>query len=146
MTEPSASRTHWENRFHFPTAAQLVAGVCKSLVPATDLSRRTLLEFESAAETVQWRGVWHWTLVYSSSATEPGLAYIIPEPSKPRLCIPFPESLLGEPQVKRLPRALRDGLATAPAVAGTCWPVWEIQSKAQVTEVLSLLELKPVSA
>jgi len=146
MTDPSASRAHWENRFQVPTADQLIAGVCRSLIPATDLSRRTLLEVESASEAVQWRGVWHWTLVYATSASEPGLAYIIPDPSRPRLCIPFPESLLTEPAVKRLPKIVRDGLLAAPAVAGTCWPVWEIQSKAQVTEVLSLLEFKPVSA
>jgi len=146
MTEPSASRTHWENRFHVPTADQLVAGVCKSLIPATDLSRKTLLEVESAVESVQWRGVWHWTLVYSASATEPGLAYIIPEPAKPRLCIPFPESQLGDLPLKRLPKLVRDVLTAAPAVAGTRWPVWEIQNKAQVSEVLTLLEFKPVSA
>lgn len=146
MTEPTDSRARWENRFHVPTAEQLVTGVTKSLVPATDLSRRTLLEVESSVESVQWRGVWRWTLVYAASPAEPGLAYIIPEPSKPRLCIPFPESQLGDLPLKRLSKIVRDGLMAAPIVAGTCWPVWEIQNKAQVAEVLTLLEFKPVSA
>jgi len=144
MPGPAVHKSLWEDRFRSPTPEELLAAVCKSLLPATELASRILRDSESLRPTVQWRGVWHWTIVFAHPGDpDPAAAYLIPDPIRPRLCIPFPEAAIADLPVKRLPKSVRDGLAHAPIVAGVRWPVWDIQNKAHTEELLSLLEFVP---
>jgi hypothetical protein len=142
---PGSRRTSspWEDRFRTPTPADLRAAITRSAHAAVELAAETLTSREAVRESVQWRGVWNWTLVYSHNGDpEPAWAYIIPDPGRPRLCIPVAEETVSDLPVKRLARTVRDGVSHAPAVNGVRWPVWDILTKAQVEEVLSLLEFK----
>ena len=133
----------WQNRFVTPGAQELADAVARSLRPTLACVRKRLLSVDGVCEQVQWQGVWKWTLVYTHRG-QPGRAwaFLVPDPERPRLCIPMPEVSLGTPKARRLTRELREMLSQAPVVNGARWPVWTLQNKAQAEELLSLCELK----
>lgn len=135
-------RSAWQDRFRAPSVAVLLEAVGRQHQPACEHARSRLTASGCVSETLAWRGVWNWTFVYACSQCPSGFAFLIPDPTKPRLCVAVPDDALGEIPPKKLPRMVRDGLALAPAVDGTRWPVWDVTSKAQVDEVLCVLDLR----
>jgi hypothetical protein len=140
-------RVRWEDRFRTPSPAELRGEVGRNGHAAVELAATILLSGEGVRESVQWRGVWNWTIAYCHNGdVEPARAYIIPDPSKPRLCIPFPDEMIEGLPAKKLSREVREALSLAASVNGVRWPVWDIHSKAQVEDVLALLEHKVPAA
>jgi hypothetical protein len=141
MSGISARHRHpWSDRFRTPTAEALVADLPKSLIPAFEHARKCLSNSHSLAEAVHWQGVWQWCLTYTHNGDSSlPAAYLVPDPDRPRLCIPFPEHALHDLPLKRLAKSVRDVLIHAPAVNGVRWATWDLHSKAGVDEVLALL-------
>lgn len=145
MTGSNKSRPKWSDRFHTPTPEDLRAGVSRQFVPAVELACKLLCAPGGVREHAQWRGVWNWTIVYDHGSDDgPAIAYIVPDPERPRLCVPCTDELIAELPLKRLSKPIRETLGTAPLVDAVRWPVWDIQSKAQVEEVLAILSTRPV--
>lgn len=95
------------------------------------------------SESLSWRGVWHWTLAYRGQGrAEPACAYLIPDPERPRLCIMITEERLADLPLRKVSKAVRESVIHAPPVNGVRWPVWAIHSKAQVDELLPLIEVR----
>ncbi|MFZ4498571.1 MAG: hypothetical protein ACOYMX_02575 [Burkholderiales bacterium] len=69
-------------------------------------------------------------------------AYMVPDPTKLRVAIPVPASMMTEMPVKKLPKFVRDGLLHAPLVGQIKWPMWEVQGKGQVDDVMELCRYK----
>lgn len=143
MSAPSIKpRQAWQDRFRTPTIDELVAGFNKQLAGAVNHARERLLATEGIKEEVSWQGVWRWTLVYRIPGDDRAWAYIVMDPTKPRLAIPVPDELIAELPVKKLSKFVRDGLAHAPSVDGLRWAHWDIQGKTQADDILSLTEFK----
>jgi hypothetical protein len=143
MSAPALkSRQAWMDRYRTPTAGELLGGFNKQLGGVVNHARERMLEVEGVKEEVSWQGVWRWTLVYRIPGDERCWAYLVMDPSKPRLAIPVADEMIAELPVKKLSKFVRDGLAHAPSVDGVRWAHWEIQGKTQADDILSLAELK----
>jgi len=139
-------RPQWSDRFRQPSEAELLDAISRQFQPAFEHARTRLGAWENSRETIEWRGVWHWTFVCRVNGEhEPAWGYLVPDPARPRVCLPFPDELLTALPPKRLAKAVRDTLIHAPSVSGVRWPTWDVQSKAQIDEVMTLAEFKSTS-
>jgi hypothetical protein len=103
-------------------------------------ARGKLLAATGIREVLAWQGVWNWTFVYErDQQRNPAVAYIVPDPSRPRICVTIPEAMLADLSLPRLSKSVRDGIVFAPVVNAIRWPTWDIHSKPQVDELLELL-------
>jgi len=134
----------WTNRFQTPTVEALTEAL---QLPARDLftsARMKLDEVEDTICEIRWLGVpWRWSLLYAlKGETDDALAYLVPDPQKPQLCVPMDCESLERVAPKRLSRAIRDGIVFAAEVGGTRWASWELQSETQIDEILTLARAK----
>jgi hypothetical protein len=131
----------WEDRFQTPTAEELAGELHRQHAPAFAHARE--IAGSGGREAVTWQGVWNWTIEFRHNGDAgPALAYLIPDPDRPRVCVPIPEEALAALGKRRLAKHVKDSLAHAPVVQGVRWPVWEIHTKAGVEEILSLMEVR----
>ena len=145
---PPPHRTLWEDRFRRPDPLELVEAVPKHLVAVAIHAREQLGAADGVVESLVWHGVWKWTFTYAAP-TDGGRAwvYVIPDPARLRMCVPFAAELMQQLPIRKLPKYLRDGLIHAPQVGTMKWPTWELQGKGQFDECLTfaLARLKPVA-
>ncbi len=140
-------RPVWADRFTRPASEILASGFAKLAQGAFDLARVRFMGVEGIREEVQWRGVWNWTFGYfQADEAEPALAFLIPDPERPRICLPFPDALIGDLPARKLARTVRDVLAHSPVVDGLRWPMWDLASKTETEEILALLPYRGVPA
>lgn len=130
----------WCDRFSNPGADALIDALPKGFAPAVQHARERLMAGYGLSEQVRWQGVWCWTLVYSCDAGH-GVAYVIPDPARPRLSLAVKVGGAADLPLKKLSRTVRDALLHAPVVDGFKWVALEITSKAAVDETLSVLDL-----
>jgi hypothetical protein len=131
-------RPAWMDRYRAPSFDELMAPFNKQNTTIIEHARAKLLAIEGLKEEVSWQGVWRWTLVYRLASDERGWAYLVPNPTKPRIAVPVTDELIAELPMKKLSRLVRDGLVHAPTVDGVRWAQWELQSRTQTDEILSL--------
>ncbi len=145
---PVPNRTLWEDRFRRPQAAELLDALPKHMIPVATHAREALSGTPGITEKLLWHGVWKWTFTFSQ-AMESGRAwvYLVPDPSRLRICIPFEADLIQQLPLRKLPKYLRDGLIHAPQVGPTKWPTWELQGKGQFEDCLAFAvgRLKPAA-
>jgi hypothetical protein len=142
MTAPKV-RAAWMDRFKAPTADEMLGAFNKQMTGALQHLREKLLAVEGAKEEVSWQGVWRWTLVYRIPGDgERAWAYLVLDPTKPRVAVPITDELIAELPLKKLSKFIRDGLAHAPVVDGVRWAQWELQGKGQADDLVALAEYK----
>lgn len=135
----------WTDRFVQPSPEALLGGIPKTISPPLEAAREKLVQFEGLAESVMWQGVWHWTLVYRhESDLSRAMAYLVPDPIKPRLCVPVPNELVPGLPVKKLSRFVRDGILHAPVVGQIRWACWSLSLKSQAEELMQLVQFRLV--
>jgi hypothetical protein len=143
---PAVAQRHrsvWDDRFHAPAANDLIVGIDKQWRSAVTHARAVLLRDEDIREQIAWQGVWKWTLTFRHAGVpERAWAYLIPDPAKPRLCVPMSEAAVDGLSVSKTPKFVRESLAFAPIVDGVRWPVWELQTRQQTDGILGLLASK----
>ena len=142
--KPAKQEPAWTNRFQTPTGDAL-AGAFEG--PAHDLyvhARTGLDQVEDTTCEIRWLGVpWRWSLVYRLKGDpEAVLAYLVPEPGRPQICVPLEYEDLEKITPRRLSRTVRDGIVFAAEVGATRWASWELQSESQADEILSLVRAK----
>ena len=132
-------RPVWANRFSTPTLANLLQGLKPGRAPAFRHARAGLLAVSGMHEEIAWQGVWHWTMVYRHP-TLPGQAwaFLVPDPARPLIAVPMPESALLTLAPKHLTRAVKEGLTLAPVVGGVRWATWELTSKSLCENILAV--------
>lgn len=139
------TRSPWTDRFRSPAAETLIDGLHRQHIPAFGLARARLAAMDGLREVIAWHGVWNWTLEFHGPASGASAsAYLIPDPDKPRLCVPIAEHRLATLSPKKYSKSIRDAILHAPAVNGDRWPIWAIQTKAQIDELLQLVEVRAV--
>lgn len=143
----SKPRPVWSDRFTRPEPEVLGTGFAKLSQGAFDLARTRLRAIDGVREEVQWRGVWNWTFGYFlADEGEPALAFLVPDPERPRLALPFPDSMIAELPARKLARVVRDVLAHAPVVDGLRWPMWDLSTKTETEDLLTLLAFRRLPA
>lgn len=141
----SSHRPCWSDRFRTPTADDLLREYTKPVAAAVAVAREHLCTLAGIKEEIRWLGIpWRWTFVYRTEHESVGraTAYLIPEPAKPTIAVPMSAESLENLPARKFSRAVRDVLLHAPEVAGVRWPLWELQSKSQLEEIVRLVELK----
>lgn len=107
------------------------------------MARRLIFECGLAEEFI-WQGVWRWSFVYTPSQTpaKPA-AFLIPDPHKPRLCVPIDQRALLRIVNRPMFPLVRRALAECPVIDGVRWPTWTIISAEETAEIVgSLLHLR----
>jgi len=122
----------------------LLGGFPKQLGGVVEHARGKLLAAAGVHEEVNWQGVWKWTLLYRLPEHGDGRAwvYVVPDPVRPRMAVPVAEGTIAELPLKKMSKYIRDGLAHAATVDGVRWPQWDVQTKAQVDDVMSLAQFR----
>lgn len=137
------TRTAWEDRFRTPEADELFIDLDKIKLSAVDATRSALTALPDVSERLEWLGLpWRWAFVYTRGDEQPPLAYLVPQTGRPQLVIPMPEDVILGLTGKRIAKTLRDGLIFANEVSGIRWPQWELTSKSQAEELLTLVKLR----
>src|SRR6185436_5942499 len=106
--------------------------------------RERLLAFEGVSERLEWQGVpWRWTLVYSCQLDPTrAFAYIIPDPAKPQVAIPLTVNMVQALPLKRMRKAVRDGVVFSRLIAGVYWPGWALEAVGQLDDVIEIMQRK----
>jgi hypothetical protein len=137
-------RIAWEDRFQQPGADDLLTPFHKQHSFLLTHAREGLSTLGGVVESIEWRGVpWRWSFVYRiEDDGERPWAYLVPQPGKPILALPLDASLASSSAVRRMSRGVRDTILFSTQVGGVCWPQWELSSRPQLEEVLSLAKRK----
>lgn len=137
-------RIAWEDRFQQPGAGELLAPFHKQHTFLLTHARDGLASLPGVVESIEWRGVpWRWSFVYRIEGDgERPWAYLVPQPGRPVLALPLDTSLAGSSTVRKMSRGVRDTILFSTQVAGVFWPQWELNSRTQLEEVLSLAKRK----
>jgi len=90
--------------------------------------RSHLCDLDGVRETVAWHGLcWRWTIEYRINADTDPLAVLIPSPEDLQLAMPLDASFITTLPLRRMKRAVRDGLDLAREPFDTRWGVWSVQ-------------------
>ena len=137
-------RSLWEDRFGRPTVDDLLDGCPRTVLPLIEHARTKLSHAKGVSEQLAWQGIpWRWTLTYRHvDDAERAYAYLVPDPSKPRLVVPFPIRVLGEMSLRKFSKTTREAILHATVVGSVSWCQWELLTKATTEEVVALAELK----
>ena len=134
-------RTSWEDRFRAPSVSELSAALNRPQEHLVEVAREGLLSLDGVQETIEWRGIpWRWTMAYAVDSR--ALAYLVPQPGKPRMAIPLPDEVLAAMDLRKSSKPVRDAIVFAPRVAEVIWPVWDLLNRAQIDELVLVARRK----
>ena len=129
-TPKTKSRGAWEDRFHIPSPEELLEGLPANVRGRVMQLRTQLASTTGAREYMQWLGPWGWVFVYRTpKCNGVAKAYIVPDPDRPRVCLPAAEHAIAAACEKAISKAAREVVASSPAVDGVRWAVWDVETK-----------------
>lgn len=136
-------RIAWEDRFARPSVGELLEPFAKHQATLIEHIREELLALEGVRETIIWRGTWRWTFAYTADGDgERPWAYVVPQPGRPLVAIPLNPDAIAALPLRRLSKAVRDGIALAARVGDVAWPQWEPLGRGQADELLTVAKKK----
>ena len=119
--ERDITGTAWADVFAAPPLEALLA----------ELEPEDREAFEAVSEalegrwtgTLSWQGLpWRWAVAFGSGS--PALAYLVPDPRGPRVCVPVPAFGDGAPDPSKLTKAVRAVFERSAIIAGFVWAEW----------------------
>jgi len=133
----------WEDRWAQPELEQLLAPLDEQRRKVVDILIEMIGDYEGVHLSVIWHGTaWKWTLQFSLYGPDGNLidtlAYLVPKPEAPVLCVPLRPSTVEKLPLKRLNRYIRDGIRVAKRAVDIYWAVW---TPTAVTETDHLRDL-----
>lgn len=145
----------WEDRFRRPSAPALVRALAKHHAALVTHARSRILELGGIVEEAVWLGVpWKWTLVYrrqtlpdagTPAPLATALAFIIPQPARPQLCIPVQGREATAQRGSAIVTAVRHAVGKSVLVGNIRWPSWDLTGKGQIEAALELLRERVAS-
>ena len=149
MTTPATFATAWEDRWNPPTLDALLAEQKEQHQHLLRHLLDRMAEFEGVEMEIVYHGLaWKWTLEYTlrddvASADVPDpLAYFVPDPEAPFLCIPLREEHIDQLPLKRLNRYVRDSIRSAKCAVSVHWCKWNPTAMTEVEHLLDLFKRK----
>jgi hypothetical protein len=138
---PLKPRSCWEDRYRTPTVRELRDLLSRQHCQLLDAAREALLTMDGVIESIEWRGIpWRWTMAFHREAS--AVAYLVPQPARPRIGVPLSDELVQALSLKRLSKSVRDAITFAPRVGEMLWPAWDLTSRTQIDELLGLVRRK----
>ena len=95
-------------------------------------------------EQLVWEGLpWRWCLRYTKP-NDPtrAFAFLVPNPEKPRLGIPFTGEMLQGMPLHRLKKYMKETIVASHDVGGMFWTEFEFASKSQLDDAMDLAKRK----
>ncbi len=139
----SYDRSAWDDRFNQPTIAKLKAGLGEPAGTLFEALRSNLLGLDGVSEGFAWHGAcWRWTIEYRTKHSDDPLAVVVPSPSDLQLAVPLDPDFIRSLPMRRMKRAVRDGVDLAQEPFDTHWGVWSIQAEGLLDDLVDLIELK----
>lgn len=136
-------RPAWTDRFNRPTVAALRAGFKSVDAHLFDDARKRLLEFDGIVESMAWHGEnWRWTIEYHRKQDARPVALIVPSPLDLQLAIPLDPEFVRSLPLRRMKRAIRDGLDLAAEPFDTHWSVWSLGAGGLMADLQDLVSRK----
>ncbi|MCI0630520.1 MAG: hypothetical protein L0Y44_07700 [Phycisphaerales bacterium] len=136
-------RLSWSDRFQKPTTKQLREPLQGGVKRVFDSVRKHLSELDGVREETIWYGdCWRWCLEYRTRLSPDPLALLIPCPQDLQLALPMDREFTSSLPIKRMKRAVRDGLELAQEPFDTRWGVWSLGSNGLLDDLQDLIELK----
>lgn len=138
---PSTTQYAWKDRFETPTPDTLMDQLAGVHTDILALLRTGLLASNAPREKIKWHGVpWCWTLEYRQRKAAHAIAFLIPEPGRPRLCLPLTAEFVCSLELSAIAKTLRDGILSGTQVNDLLWVEWEPAAKSHVAELLWLID------
>ena len=133
----------WEDRWAMPEVEQLLGPIEEQRRKVVDILIKQITAYPGVHQPLIWHGTgWKWTLQFSLYAEDGELidtmAYLVPNPESPVLCIPLKPSTVEKLPLKRLNRYIRDAIRVAKRAVDIYWAVW---TPTAVTETEHLMDL-----
>jgi hypothetical protein len=140
----SKPRIAWEDRFQAPKLEELLNNLAKHQSQLVEQAREGIFALGGITESISWLGIpWRWTMGYGHEGThDRPWAYIVPQPTKAVFALPMTSDAVATLPMRRLPKFIRDVVVFSPKVAGVHWMQWDLSSRAQVEELISLAKRK----
>jgi hypothetical protein len=139
----SYERLSWSDRFQQPTARQLRDGLPASAKHVFDAVRKRLADIEGIQESLVWYGdCWRWSIEYRTRLSKEPLAVVIPCPQDLQLAVLLEREFASTLPIKRMKRAVRDGLDLAREPFDTRWGIWSLAGSTMLEDLQDLIELK----
>jgi len=140
MPETPAQRpSPWSDQFTAPTREALLGAIEPAHRDAVDAVLEGLTARKGCRARVEWLGLpWRWTVVCAQSGPEhPALAYLVPKPDGPIVCVPVPVEGDAVPDTATLTKPVRQALDRSAIVAGYVWAEWAVED-------VDIVALKPL--
>jgi len=132
--------TPWQDRFRTPDPATLRKTVDPESVESFDRVRSFLRGLHDVVETPGWHGpTYCWSLEYRLAGREEPLAILIPSPIDLQLAMPIDAEFLGQLPIRRMKRAIRDGLDLASPPFDTTWAIWSLAPGSMLEDLEDLV-------
>lgn len=144
MSTPEyAVKTPWQDRWAQPELEQLLAPLDEQRRKVVDILIEQIEAYPGVHKTLIWHGSsWCWTVEFSLYAEDgkliDTLAYLVPNPESPVLCLPMKPAMVEKLPIKRLNRYIRDGIRVAKRAVDLYWATW---TPTAVTETEHLMDL-----
>ena len=141
------TRSPWEDQWNQPTFEALMALQKEQHQNLLNNLLERIEEYEGVEKTIIWHGSsWKWTFEYvlnhpDTTLTEP-MAYFVPDPESPVLCIPMREDMIAQLPIKRLNRYIRDQIRSAKCAVEIHWCKWTPTAMTEVEHLMDLFKRK----
>lgn len=144
MNTTAAVRRAWDDKFREPALDELLADINPLVRPLFDDALARIRAFDGGAEKLAWQGLpWRWCLVFTieSDPTEAWL-YLVPDPERLRIAVPFTEAMIQAMPVHRFKRHLKDALGASVHTGNVFWATFETTAKVQLDDILDVVKRK----
>jgi hypothetical protein len=122
--ERDITGTAWADAFATPTLETLLGELDEADRTAFEAVAEALGGRDGWAGELSWLGLpWRWALVFGAREF-PALAYVVPDPRGPRVCVPVPAVGDGAPEITKLTKPVRQVLERSAIIAGSVWAEW----------------------
>jgi hypothetical protein len=136
-------RIAWTDRFNRPNLETIRGALPANARTVFDSMRSYLGELDGVREEFAWHGdCWRWTLEYRTRLSPDPLAVIVPCPTDLQLAMPITREFFQSLPMKRLKRAIRDGLELAQEPFDSRWGIWSVQGSSLLDDLQDLVEMK----
>jgi hypothetical protein len=136
-------RPAWSDRFAQPSVRQLRDELPVPNRRLFDAIRKHMLDQEGVQEALVWYGAgWHWAIEFRTRLSKDPLAVLIPAPHDLQLALPMDKDFTESLSLKRMKRAIRDGLELAREPFHTRWGIWSLAGSNLLDDLQDLIELK----
>lgn len=147
MARSASNRLPWQDRWTQPTVEQLLHPIEEQRRKIVQALLEGIQGYEGVQTQIIWYGPsWKWTLHFTlhNDAGEEieTLAYLVPAPTAPILCIPLRDEMIEKLPLRRLSKYVREGIRLAKCAVEVHWAVWTPSQNPEVEQLMDLIKRK----